>query len=72
MTTSGDGSPSDAQIAAEIQRRGLEIEYLRELAASLGFAEEEGWSDAVFEAIEHASAEQRRVAALRTLGMKEE
>jgi hypothetical protein len=63
---------TDDEIAARIQGQGLEIDYLRELAASLGFAEEEGWSDAVFEAIEHASAEQRRVAALRTLGLADE
>jgi hypothetical protein len=58
---------NDEEIAAEIQRRGLEVEYLRELAASLGFGEEEGWSEAVFEAIEHATLEQRRGAARRTL-----
>jgi hypothetical protein len=63
---------TDEEIASQIQQQGLEIEYLRELAASLGFAEEEGWSDAVFEAIEHASLAQRRAAALRTLGMAEE
>jgi hypothetical protein len=57
----------DADIAAEIQRRGLEVAYLQELAAALGFAEDEGWSEAVFEAIEHASAAQRREAARRTL-----
>ena len=57
----------DEEIAEEIQRRGLEVQYLRELAAALGFAEEEGWSEAVFEAIEHATLEQRREAAERTL-----
>ncbi len=57
----------DQQIAREIQQRSLEIEYLRELAASLGFGEEEGWSEAVFRAIEAASADERRRAALRTL-----
>ncbi len=62
----------DDEIASEIQRRGLEVEYLRELAASLGFAEEEGWSEAVFEALEHASPEQRRGAAERTLKMGDE
>ena len=58
---------TDEQIAAEIQRRGLEVEYLRELAAALGFAETEGWSEAVFDAIVEAEPEQRRAAALRTL-----
>lgn len=60
---------TDEEIARQIQGRGLEIEYLQELAASLGFAESEGWTEAVFEAIDHASAEQRRRAALRTLGL---
>lgn len=58
---------TDGEIAAEIQRRGLEVEYLRELAAALGFSEDEGWSETVFEAMEQASAEQRRAAALRTI-----
>lgn len=57
----------DAEIAAEIQRRGLEVEYLRELAAALGFEEREGWSEAVFEAMENAPPSERRKAALRTL-----
>jgi hypothetical protein len=52
---------TDEEIAAEIQRRGLEVEYLRELAAALGFAEAEGWSAEV------AEPHQRRAAALRTL-----
>jgi hypothetical protein len=58
---------TDEEIAAEIQRRGLEVEYLRELAAALGFAESEGWSEAVFCAMEAASHEQRRAAAERTI-----
>jgi len=57
----------DDEIAEEIQRRGLEVEYLKELAASLGFSEDEGWSEDVFLAIENASYQQRRCAALRTL-----
>ena len=67
MTTSGDGSPSDAQIAAEIQRRGLVFEYLRELSAALGFPSAEPWTEEVFAAIDRASADERRRAALRTL-----
>jgi hypothetical protein len=62
----------DDKIAEELQRRGLEIEYLKELAASLGFAEDEGWSEELFEAIEKASHRQRRAAALRTLSLGEE
>lgn len=60
---------TDAEIAASIQRLGLEVEYLKELAASLGFAPDEGWTEAVFEAMDHASPEQRRRAALRTLSL---
>jgi hypothetical protein len=63
------GFMEDEQIAAEIQRRGLEVEYLRELAAALGFAEDEGWTEEVFDAIERAPQERRRAAALRTLGL---
>lgn len=63
---------SEEQIAAEIQRRGLEVAYLSELAAALGFEEEEGWSEAVFAAIDGASPEQRRGAALRTLRLSRE
>ena len=57
----------DQEIAAEIQRRGLEIVYLSELAAALGFAIDEGWTDEVFAAIDLATPEQRRDAAIRTL-----
>jgi hypothetical protein len=57
----------DHEIAAEIQRRGLEVVYLSELAAALGFAVEEGWTEEIFNAIERATLEQRRSAALRTL-----
>ena len=59
----------DSDIAAAIQQRGLEVAYLRELAAALGFAEEEGWSENVFDAIDQASPDQRRRAALRTLDL---
>jgi hypothetical protein len=59
---------SDAEIAAELARRGLELLYLQELAASLGFADDEGWTEEVFTAIEGADLELRRRAALRTLG----
>ncbi len=61
---------TDEQIAAQIQQRGLEVEYLQELAASLGYADEEGWTEEVFTAIEHATLEVRRVAALRTLELR--
>lgn len=63
---------NDQEIAAEIQRRGLEVEYLAELAAALGFASEEGWNEDVFAAIERATHEERRRAAMRTLNLTEE
>jgi hypothetical protein len=67
MEMSGRPAPTDEEIAAEIQRRGLEIEYLRELSAALGFAAAEPWTEEVFAAIDRASAGERRRAALRTL-----
>lgn len=63
------GNLTDREIAKELQRRGLEVEYLRELAAALGFADDEGWTEEVFGAIEAAGMEVRRRAALRTLEM---
>jgi predicted secreted protein len=62
---------TDEQIAEAIQRNHLEVAYLRELAAALGFADEEGWTEEVFAAIERATPEQRRRAALRTLALAE-
>ena len=63
---------TDDEIAAAIQRLKLEVEYLQELAASLGFAPEEGWNEQVFDAIERATPEQRRLAALRTLSLDDD
>ena len=57
----------DEEIARAIQERGLELEYLRELAAVVGFADAEPWSVETFEAMERATPEQKRSAALRTL-----
>lgn len=62
----------DTEIADEIQRRGLEVRYLQELAAALGYEEAEGWTMEIFEAIERASPEQRRAAALRVLRLSRE
>jgi hypothetical protein len=67
MKTSGGRSPSDGDIAAEIQRRGLEVAYLRELSAALGFGDAEPWTEEIFAAIDRAPPETRRRAALRTL-----
>ena len=59
----------DEEVAKEIQKRGLELEYLRELAAVVGFADAEPWSIETFEAMERATPEQKRSAALRTLDL---
>lgn len=58
---------TDEQIARELQGKGLEVEYLQELAAALGFAPDEGWTEEVFDAIERADMAIRRRAALRVL-----
>jgi hypothetical protein len=60
-------SMTDDQLSCAIREGGLEVEYLRELAASLGYAESEGWTEEVFAAIECATYRQRRSAAMRTL-----
>jgi hypothetical protein len=54
----------------EIQPRGLEGEYLKELAAALGFFAEEGWSESAFAAIELATiaAAKSRAADSGALG----
>lgn len=62
-------SASDERIGAEIRRRGLELEYLRELSAALGFEADEPWNHATIAAIEAAAPEVRRRAALRVLSL---
>lgn len=57
----------DEEIGERIRGRGLEGEYLRELLASLGYDPMDGLSDAALRALEGATPEQRRGAALRTL-----
>jgi hypothetical protein len=60
---------TDREIANEIAARCLEEEYLRELLASMGHDPAEGWSDHAIAALENATPDQRRRAALRTLEM---
>jgi hypothetical protein len=60
---------TDQEIAERIAAQALEEDYLRELLASLGFEPGEGWTGETIAAIENATAEQRRRAALRTIGM---
>jgi hypothetical protein len=62
---------TDEEIAEQLQGRGLEEEYVRELLASLGFDPAEGLTEAAIHALDTAEMEQRRKAALRTLALGE-
>jgi len=63
---------TDEQIGERIRGLGLEEEYLRELLASLGFDPADGFSSASIAALEHATLDERRKAALRTLALAPE
>ncbi|HEX6040146.1 hypothetical protein [Longimicrobium sp.] len=63
---------TDDEIGEQIRGRGLEEEYIRELMASLGFDPAEGFTNDGIEALDNASMEQRRKAALRTLALGED
>jgi hypothetical protein len=58
---------TDDEIGGQLRDRGLEEEYIRELLASLGFNPEEGFTNASIDALDNATMDQRRRAALRTL-----
>jgi hypothetical protein len=58
---------TDDEIAQQLQGRELEEDYVRELLASLGFDPSDGLNEAAVHALDTASMEQRRRAALRTL-----
>lgn len=61
-------SMTDIDIAAEIQRLGLEMEYLSDIASSLGFSDgAEGWTEEFFAALEVYPLDQKREAALRVI-----
>ena len=60
----------DEEIATQIRERGLEEEYVRELMASLGYDPAEGWTMDAIGALEAATTEQRRTAALRCLALE--
>jgi len=62
---------TDDEIAEQLRGRGLEEEYIRELMASLGFDPAEGFTNEGIEALDNATMEQRRRAALRTLDLGE-
>jgi hypothetical protein len=60
---------SDEEIGEQIRGRELEDEYIRELLASLGYDPAEGFTDASIHALETATMDERRKAALRTLDL---
>ena len=62
---------TDEEIAEQLQGRGLEEDYVRELLASLGFDPADGLTEAAIHALDTAEMEQRRKAALRTLALGE-
>jgi hypothetical protein len=63
---------TDDEIGQRIRDRGLEEDYIRELMASLGFDPADGFTMDGIDAIDKATMEQRRKAALRTLAMAED
>lgn len=58
---------TDAELAEEIRRRGLEREYLLALAAEMGRPAGEGLTDTTLHALEKATLVQRRRAAGRAV-----
>jgi|1186.fasta_scaffold1235899_2 hypothetical protein len=62
---------TDEEIAEQLQGRGLEEDYVRELLASLGFDPADGLTAAAIHALDTAEMEQRRKAAIRTLELGE-
>ncbi len=60
---------TDDEIGEQLRERGLEEEYVRELMASLGFDPAEGFTNEGIEALDNATMDVRRKAALRTLAL---
>ncbi|HSU13382.1 hypothetical protein [Longimicrobium sp.] len=58
---------TDDEIAEQLKGRALEEEYVRELLASLGYDPSDGLTEAAVHALDTASMDQRRRAAIRTL-----
>ncbi|HEX8245143.1 MAG TPA: hypothetical protein VF541_16650 [Longimicrobium sp.] len=58
---------TDDEIAEQLKGRGLEEEYVRELLASLGYDPADGLTEEAVHALDAASMDTRRKAALRTL-----
>jgi len=60
---------TDDEIGDQLRDRGLEEEYIRELLASLGFNPADGFTNDSIDALDNATMDQRRKAALRTLAL---
>ena len=58
---------TDDEIAEQLKDRGLEEDYIRELMASLGFDPGEGLTEEAIQALDTATMDIRRKAAMRTL-----
>lgn len=63
---------TDDQIGDQLRDRGLEEEYIRELLASLGYNPADGFTNDSIDALDNATMDQRRRAALRTLELAAE
>ena len=61
------GHMTDDEIAEQLQGRGLEEDYIRELLASLGYDPADGLTEDAVHALDTASMDTRRKAAIRTL-----
>jgi hypothetical protein len=60
---------TDEEIGTRIRARGLEEAYVRELLASLGYNPRDGFTMDGITALDTATMEQRRRAAMRTLDL---
>ena len=58
---------TDDEIAEQLKGRGLEEDYVRELLASLGYDPSDGLTEDAVHALDTASMDVRRKAAIRTL-----
>jgi hypothetical protein len=63
---------TDDEIGERIRDRGLEEDYIRELMATLGFDPKDGFTVEGIEALDNATMDVRRRAALRTLALGED
>ena len=63
---------TDDEIGQRIRDRGLEEDYIRELMASLGFDPADGFTNDGIEALDNATMDVRRKAAMRTLALGED